>query len=174
MKRRAAAGILLILAIFIFYQTETAQGFQGIRTQAPQPGTGGNLYYYNERVNPFFPKLAPYYKTKGGYVTGNCTWYAWGRACEIAGKKLPHFFAGDAGTWWAQNKREQWYAWGSEPRRGAIVCYKTHVGIVERPKPLMISESGWSLGKKSDSIIFHCGTPWRGAEEIVGYIYVQD
>lgn len=174
MKKRAAAGILLLLAIFIFYQAEKNHDFQGIRTQPPQPGREGSIYYYNERTNPFFPEVAPYYKTTGGYVTGNCTWYTWGRVCEIAGKKLPHLFTGNAGTWWEQNKRKRWYAWGNEPRRGAIVCYKTHVGVVERPDPLMISESGWSLGKKTDSITFHCGAPWRGKEEIIGYIYVQN
>lgn len=174
MKRQAAAGILLILAIFIFYQTEWAQGVQGIRTQPPEPGDVGSIYYYSETVNPFFPRLAPYYKRQDSYVTGNCTWYAWGRACEMAGKKLPHFFAGDAGTWWEQNKRTQWYAFGQKPKRGAVVCYRTHVGVVERADPLMISESGWSLGKKTDSITFHCGAPWRGEEEILGYIYVQD
>lgn len=174
MKRRTAAGILMILAVFLFWNLNSSgRCAAGIRTVPPVKGENGTQYYYNKANNPFYPDVAPFRKTKDGYVTGNCTWYAWGRACEIAGEKLPHVFTGDAGTWWSKNKEENWYDYGSKPRCGAIICYKTHVGIVEQEKPLIISESGWEVSKNKNRLIFHCGEPWRSKEKPLGYIYVE-
>lgn len=173
MKQKTTAAFLLILAIFVFCHMKIPSASQAIRTYPPVQGSTGDQYYYNKDVNPFYPELAPYYKRADGYVTGNCTWYAWGRVCEIAGGKLPHMFTGDAGTWWKQNKTEGWYSYGSTPERGAIVCYRTHIAVVEQAEPLMVSESGWKLEKEKNSLIFNCGEPWRGQEEIIGYIYTQ-
>ncbi|MCB6994028.1 CHAP domain-containing protein [bacterium 210820-DFI.6.37] len=174
MKQRAAAGILLILAIFIFCgQIAARTPENGIRRQAPDKASRGGRFYYDEEMNPFYPKLAPYWKVKDGYINGNCTWYAWGRACEIAGKKLPHAFTGDAGTWWETNQREGWYPYGQEPKRGAVVCYRTHVAVVEQVSPLIVSESGWNVAKDRKNIVFHCGSPWRESETPKGYIYPE-
>lgn len=173
MRQRAAAGLLLILAIIAFYNITTWQKFQPIREHPPEKGAAGARFYYHEDMNPFYPDLAPYGKTTKGYITGNCTWYAWGRACEIAGRQLPHVFIGNAGTWWEQNRQRDWYPYGQEPKQGAIVCYATHVAIVEQAEPLLISESGWKVAKKKEAIHFNCGSPWNKKEEIVGYIYVN-
>lgn len=174
MKRRAAAAALLFLAIFVFYRLEAAKVPQIIRTQPPEQGGAGARFYYDSRINPYFPQFAPYHKTEDGYVTGNCTWYAWGRACEIAGRKLPHAFSGDAGAWWEQNQRERWYSCGKKPKRGAIACYSTHVAVVEQEKPLIVSESGWQVEPKRTEIRFNCGRPWRKEGEIRGYIYTGE
>lgn len=93
MKQRIAAGVLLLAAVFLFCSmAASSKQTAGIRVKAPEAEDSGAQYYYESTVNPFYPELAPYYEVKGGYITGNCTWYAWGRACEIAGRKLPHVF----------------------------------------------------------------------------------
>lgn len=94
MKQRVVAGALLIAAIFVFVGTLSGGQIQGIRGEAPSQHQIGEQFYYDSEINPFYPRMAPYYKLKGGYITGNCTWYAWGRACEIAGGKLPYVFTG--------------------------------------------------------------------------------
>ena len=170
-KKRSAAAFLLLLAILAFFHLETSRIPQPIRTQPPETGKAGSQFYYDSRINPFFPDFAPYAECEGGYVTGNCTWYAWGRACEMAGRKLPHPLSGNASSWWEQNQQEGWYSYGTKPRRGAIVCWKTHVAVVEREQPLIVSESGWQVEKKKGDIFFHCGKPWREESEIIGYIY---
>ncbi|MCI8645206.1 MAG: CHAP domain-containing protein [Firmicutes bacterium] len=174
MKRKAAAAALLLLAVFAFCRMEAAKVPQLIRTQPPEVGKAGERFYYDSSMNPYFPQFAPYHKTDDGYVTGNCTWYAWGRACELAGEKLPHTFTGDAGSWWEQNQKEKWYPYGKKPKRGAIACYETHAAVVEQEKPLMVSESGWQVDLKKTKIQFNCGRPWRTEGEIRGYIYVGD
>lgn len=174
MKQRIAAGILLVLAIFLFCSHMAAKKTESrIRFKAPEKAAQGSEYYYNESINPFYPELAPYCKVKDGYITGNCTWYAWGRACERAGGKLPYVFTGDAGTWWETNKKEGWYPYGNSPKPGAIVCYRTHVAVVEQIDPLMVSESGWTIEKEKNPIVFHWGRPWQAGEEPMGYIYVD-
>ena len=173
MKQRIAAGVLLLAAVFLFCSmAASSKQTAGIRVKAPEAEDSGAQYYYESTVNPFYPELAPYYEVKGGYITGNCTWYAWGRACEIAGRKLPHVFLGDAGTWWETNQKEGWYPYGSSPKRGAFACYETHVGIVEQVEPLLISESGWGVEKQRAPVVFHCGKPWHSKPK--GYIYPEE
>lgn len=179
MKRRAGAGLALVLAILAFYNLQLAAWQQWqpppfIREQPPEKGAAGAEFYYDSDMNPFYPDLAPYSKKEAGYVTGNCTWYAWGRACEIVGEKLPYAFTGNAGTWWNQNKEQGWYPYGHEAKRGAIACYETHVAVVEQADPLMVSESGWNVEKQKEAIAFHCGTPWHEGEAVVGYLYVGE
>lgn len=175
MKNRIIPILLLILSIFAFAVIHGPSGdFHAVRIKAPEKNAPGSCYYYDARYNPFYPDLAPYKKTDKGYVTGNCTWYAWGRACEIAGKKLAPELTSDAGNWWYINVKNNFYPYGSTPKRGAIICYETHVGVVEQSAPLRISESGWTVSPKKGPIVFHCGTPWRKNEDPLGYIYVLD
>ncbi len=176
MKQKAAAGLALVLAILAFYNLTVRQQWQQpqfIRERPPATGTAGAQFYYDRDMNPFYPDLAPYSKREKGYVTGNCTWYAWGRVCEIAGKKLPYAFIGNAGTWWEQNKKQGWYPYGHEPKRGAVVCYENHVAVVEQADPLIVSESGWDVAETKEPIAFNCGAPWHKDEKPMGYIYMQ-
>ena len=172
MKQKITAGILLLAAVFLFCSmTASSKQTDGIRIKAPEKKESGAWYYYESTVNPFYPAMAPYCRVNGGYITGNCTWYAWGRACEIAGQKLPYVFSGDAASWWDINRKEGWYPYGTSPKRGAIACYETHVGIVEQAEPLLISESGWTVEKQKTPIVFHCGKPWYSKPK--GYIYPE-
>lgn len=91
--------------------------------------------YYNAQDNEF-----PYY-------TGNCTWYAYGRAYEITGKKPT--FNGNANNFW--NNRDDYAGYGGidYPKVGAIACWGGnlgHVAVVEKVLAngnVVLSESSW-------------------------------
>lgn len=71
-KRRKVKPFGLILAIIMALQMMGTTAFAySARTTAP---VANNSYYYSS-ANPFY---------SAGF-TGNCTWYAWGRAYEILG-----------------------------------------------------------------------------------------
>ena len=102
-------------------------------------------WYWDKSVNPF-----PL-NSRGG----NCTWYAYGRFCEIAGKKIPMSSYGNAVTFYDSFPNCEK---GSTPQVGAIACWgygsptghPGHVAVVEEVKPngdIVCSNSGWS-GKK--------------------------
>lgn len=97
-----------------------------------------NNYYFNKASNALagtaFGPPSIYH---------NCTWYAYGRFNEIAGKtnRLP---AGDAGTWYDTYTGLK----GSTPKVGAIAVYSTHVGIVEKifnNGDILLSNSAFDL-----------------------------
>ncbi|MBQ6845145.1 MAG: InlB B-repeat-containing protein [Agathobacter sp.] len=96
--------------------------------------------YYNSTDNPFGT----------GNGTGNCTWYAFGRAYEILGEKP--VFRENAKEWW---KYREYYAGYStdvnQPRVGAIVVWGSsneygHVAVIEEILPdgrIVCSESSY-------------------------------
>lgn len=62
----------------------------------------------------------------------NCTWYAYGRFCEIAKKKVSGLPTGDARTWYGSWKGKK----GSTPQLGSVAVFSGgtygHVGVVEK------------------------------------------
>ena len=70
--------------------------------------------------NPYYHELNLYYRF--GLGMPNCTAYAYGRAYEILGSE-PMLCNGNAGEWWSYNMAVGAYAYGSEPRLGAIACW---------------------------------------------------
>ena len=105
--------------------------------------------------NFYKAKLSPPFTSGGKPIKGNCTWYAWGRAWELTGKKPTEAgFTGDACEWWNANKKAGKYEYGTEPRVGAIAVWKSslpnsdgcgHVAVVEKIEnnKIYISESMW-------------------------------
>lgn len=79
---------------------------------------------------------------------GNCTWYAYGRAWELLGKR-PALSVNGAHRWYGYNDG---YERGAEPKLGAVGCWSDdastvgHVAIVEAidGDNITFSESGWS------------------------------
>ena len=106
------------------------------RTTAPDKN---NAYYYSR--NPFY---------SAGYGMPNCTTYTFGRVYEWLGAK-PKLSRGSAGQWWWYNKNNRIYAYGSEPRLGAVACWDQwdetngHVAAVEAitADSISLSESFW-------------------------------
>lgn len=78
--------------------------------------------------SPEYNQLNPF--TSSGYK-GQCTWYAYGRALKVTGKKMP---LGNAAMW-IQNAKAMGYATGSQPSKNAVVVLAGnnfgHVAFVE-------------------------------------------
>jgi len=112
-------------------------------------------HYYSDQNLFYKIKLSPPFSSGGTLIKGNCTWYAWGRAWEITGKKPDDAgFIGNAYEWWEANKKSGKYQYGSKPRVGSIAVWKSdlsgsggsgHVAIVEKINDgkVYISESMW-------------------------------
>lgn len=155
--------------------TSSANGDLGfvVRTSAPEKD---NAYYYS-RANSFFPSYAPYPGTLD--ATGNCTWYAFGRAYEIL-KSRPNLSINGAGKWYDYNKNNRCYDYGSTPRQGAIVCWSNHVAVVEKVNTdgtILISESSYK-GYYPQGFLFRTRTvsasnPNNSGDTFYGYIYIK-
>jgi surface antigen len=131
-----------------------------------------NPYYYSDN-NVFY---------KYGYGMPNCTCYAWGRAYEITGT-VPDLCVYSAYLWYDYNIENGIYAYGSEPRPGAIACWvyssgtAGHVAVVERVEDGVITFSNSAYS----GIEFYTSTapvddPSDGRETWIfqGYIYLGD
>lgn len=151
------------------------------RTERP---SGKNAWFYSD-INPYFtqvglaPKPTP---VNGVYVTGNCTWYAWGRASEIAGEPLA-LGAYDPLGMYEDAKGSGRYRTGMTPAVGALCigysAYNPHVSVVERivGDQVFVSESGYEESLTwpgYDKINFHYGKleSWM-VGGVYGYIYVN-
>lgn len=107
-------------------------------------------YKPNSSKNPFAINPA---------TNGNCTWYAYGRFCEIAGKTIKRGKSGNAvdfydASYFPSCKR------GKTPKLGAIICWgygsakgnPGHVAVVEEIKgsgndlKIRVTHSGYSGG----------------------------
>lgn len=169
-----AAAVVLPLAV------EDSHAAFSPRTEMPEyTSQEGRTYYYTDN-NVFYKHgLGPnkkYLQGYEGYCTGNCTWYAYGRASEILGTAFNTSFRWSASSWWKINQEGNYYSYGSTPEIGAIACYSTHVAIVEDVvggEPY-VSESAWTISekkpKKASKLSFHYGTPWQ--KDLLGYIYI--
>ena len=175
-------SFLLAVTFVIPAMTDNSYASVSIRTSMPSyTSAAGKAYYYSDNNLFYKYNLGPdrqYNRSYGGYVVGNCTWYAYGRASEILGHPLNTAFRWSASEWWNTNKKGNYYPYGSTPKVGAIACYGTHVAIVEKVvngKPY-VSESGWKVSSSkpssASSLYFHYGTPWSSS--LKGYIYILD
>ncbi len=146
------------------------------------PPEEGNSWYYSD-VNPYYryPDLAPRADVKSGsYVIGNCAWYAWGRASEMAGKAVR--VDGSPDNMWA-TASSAGYQTGSEPQVGAICIGisngSPHASVVERVEGgrAIVSESAYrtaSTWPGYGQVVFHLGPVDEWTTSVWGYIYVQD
>lgn len=197
MKKNAISALLILFMIGALLapmgaspQEAAAASSFTIRTSMPKL-TDKNAKFYYSNLNRFWKagRLAPdfkYYKgimddgRTGGYVWGNCTWWAYSRASEVIGEPLNPNLRGNAGAWWSCNKKGNYYPYGSTPKAGAIVVYRTHVAFVEKVVngQIYVSESGWqtkTYGPSStDDFFFHYGKPWSSNGTPQGYIYVTE
>ena len=184
MKKVLSLSLALIMAVTLImpFTALKADAAISVRTSLPEYGSPeGDRYYYSDN-NVFYKyNYGPnkkYLSGHGGYIIGNCTWYAYGRASELLGKNLDTAFRYSASDWWSTNKNGNYYPYGSEPKVGAIACYSNHVAIVEKVENgrVYVSESGWTVSSKCPTsaldLRFHYGTPWVSNPK--GYIYILD
>jgi|GEM_PF-6274364 len=162
------SGVLLegfSSADFLRFTMPEEQTFT-IRTTVPDKD---NAYYY---ANNIF--------AQSGYGMPNCTAYAWGRAWELSGTKLPSgYFTGNAHKWWADNQNSGAFAYGSEPKPGAIAVWRStlpgsgncgHVAIVENivGGTVYVSESHYTGDRWFDY------RPIYATQYLAGYIYLLE
>ncbi len=184
MKKFVSAIVYAVFAIVLLYPLTAEEVHAAFTPRTSMPSytsEAGKAYYYTNNNVFYKHNLGPnrkYLKNYKGYCTGNCTWYAYGRASEILGEPLNTNFRWSASVWWETNKEGNYYPYGSKPKVGAIACYSTHVAIVEKVvdgKPY-VSESGWRISSakptSASKLRFHYGTPWEGTPK--GYIYITD
>ncbi len=130
------------------------------------------FYYSNENI---FNKI--------NYPMPNCTAYAWGRAFELLGT-LPNLSTGNAGRWYTYNINNGQYAYGCEPKLGAVAVWDKHdlvnghVAVVEvisdDRNMITVSESQWNklnfatYTYKSDS------SDHMSKYRFLGYMYIDD
>lgn len=158
-KRRKVKPFGLILAIIMALQMMGTTAFAySARTTAP---AANNSYYYSS-ANPFY---------SAGF-TGNCTWYAWGRAYEILGTS-PSLSRHDANTWYSYNASYGYYNYGTEPKVGAIACYfkngNNHVAVVEEITDGVAYVSEFNQGG-DHSFHYRIYNAWNAPPD--GYIYL--
>ena len=122
----------------------------------------------------------PYYSTKlnvyhqTGTPMPNCVAYAYGRIYEMNGE-APLITHGSACDWYSMNKRAGYYAYGQEPKVGAVACWSRHVAIVEsigEDGSVTVSESHWG-GTYFDVKTFKDMHSHYG-QTFYGYIYTYN
>ena len=144
-----------------------------------EPDLNDKHYYSNDNIFYKVKLSPPFKKSDGTAIKGNCTWYTWGRAWEITGKKpIEAGFTGNACEWWQANKSSGKYQYGSEPRVGAIAVWNSslpgsggcgHVAVVEKVENgnIYISESMWHGDCFAYKEIY-------STEYLCGYIYLDE
>ncbi len=176
----------------------TAPAGFAARTTRPD---SANPYYYDRTYNIYYKynSLAPtgkkYYgkKKNAHFVTGNCTWYACGRAMEIVAaaggdiNKVKAIFGGDPVGIYHANVTKGVFAYGTEPRVGALAIFnygaggEAHIAVVEDVVGNIpfVSESGYTVSKKKpnaekSNIVFEYQSiyNWAGGRYLLGYIYL--
>lgn len=132
-----------------------------------------------DRSNAYYYELNLYYNF--GLGMPNCTAYAYGRAYEIL-KSEPNLSRWNAGRWWFDNIASGAYAYGSEPRLGAIACwddynaYSGHVAVVEEinGERVTLSESHYGGGYFYVVEMNADSSDHATGRRFLGYIYIDE
>jgi surface antigen len=121
-----------------------------------------------------YPSL---WRGSGGYLIGQCTWYAMNRRPDLSGK-----VEGNAGSWY-EAARKHGLAVGATPAPGAVAVwfYKSkaapaygHVAIVDEVGPggrsVEVQDSNWQIPYPGPELTYH--QHWVSGEYMPnGYIY---
>lgn len=173
--------VILIAMVLIFTCSFNAFG-KSVNEFIPRNSAPGlNETYYCQPNNLF----------SNGNGVGNCTWYAYGRAYEILGKKP--VFNGNAKQWWQFKDSYKGNGDVNSPRVGSIAVWGSnndygHVAVVEKvyeDGSVDLSESSWGgvwhnnyqyWGKKTYSKYGILNYPDGNGKVMgfLGYIYLLD
>ena len=110
-------SFLILITAFPVTASAQADGFEPRLTSPDRSNP-----YYNSELNVY---------SQTGYGMPNCVAYVFGRIYEITGEE-PLITRGSAGEWWSINKKNGYYAYGQEPKLGAVACWSNHVAVVEK------------------------------------------
>lgn len=133
------------------------------------------------KSNPYYYSVANVFY-EYGWGMPNCTCYAWGRAYEILGHE-PDLCMYSAHRWYDYNLQYGFYPCGTEPKLGAIACWKYssgnsgHVAVVEKiaDGKVTLSNSAYS-GTEFYTYTAPISDPSGGRKDWIfqGYIYIGD
>ena len=173
----------------------TASTPKGYVKRTTRPAAS-NKYYYNKNWNTYYAynSLAPTGKKDGSgrYVTGNCTWYAVGRAMEITAQmggnvtKVKWALGAGDPVGIFKTAKKNGLKTGTTPKVGSLVVFNygsdgnAHIAVVEAIQNgvVYVSESGFAYGTKPNAkrtnIVFKYQNinNWAGGRKVLGYIYL--
>ena len=150
------------------------------RTSAPE---AGNKWYYSD-LNPYYRYRSNGYAPYGGaydgnhYCTGNCTWYAWGRAAEVMGES-PDLGQWDSVDTWEYVLEPGKYQTSSVPRAHSLAIYEGHSAYVEdvlSDGSFIVSESHYTEmsywpGYQNVALTYGRSIS-QGYRTLIGFIYL--
>lgn len=163
-----------------------------------QSGTVSNmrtsLTYMEVHSIPWYSSQSPFSGDIGldklrGDRGGNCTAYAWGRRCELEGKRTELGTYGNACTWYGREVSSGIYKCGQTAKVGAVCCWSYnaeggnpgHVAVIEKINTdgsIVVSNSAYGSGT-GRPILFYLTTYGSETElktafyKFNGYIYME-
>ncbi len=153
-----------------------------------------SLTYAEVHSIPWYSSKSPFSGDIGldklsGDRGGNCTAYAWGRRCELEGKRTQLGTYGNACTWYDREVAAGIYKCGQTAKVGAVCCWSYnaeggnpgHVAVIEKINTdgsIVVSNSAYGSGT-GRPILFYLTTYGSETElksafyKFNGYIYME-
>ncbi|MDO5560720.1 MAG: CHAP domain-containing protein [Oscillospiraceae bacterium] len=167
-------SIIILLSNTTTIHAFTADNYVSRLTEPSNDTSAEEYRYYYSNENAF---------ASIGYGIPNCTAYAWGRAFELLGEK-PKLTNGNAGRWYTYNINNGYYAYGSQPKLGAVACWDNydningHVAVVEQVHTesgfITTSESQWQQLSFALYTYQNDSSDHMSRYRFLGYIYIDD
>ena len=171
--------ISLVLSIIMVLSMFTGMAVTNVSAVSFTPRLTAPDYNNPYYIHTSYGGLNSCIHISGGSCLPNCVGYAWGRAYEILGT-IPNLARTNANTWYSYNINNGYYAYGSTPKVGAIMCWTGgteggHVAVVEKIENgvITISESNYGGAR----FVVKSGTQSEieaHARNFQGYIYLGD
>lgn len=153
-----------------------------------------SLTYAEVHSIPWYSSASPFSGDIGldklsGDRGGNCTAYAWGRRCELEGKRTQLGTYGNACTWYDREVAAGIYKCGQTAKAGAVCCWSYnaeggnpgHVAVIEKINTdgsIIVSNSAYGSGT-GRPVLFYLTTYGSETElksafyKFNGYIYME-
>ena len=169
LKKFIVSFLAITLAVLTSFVNGTyqlkAKTYFFARSSAPSKS---DFHYYSDQ-NIYY---------KYDYGMPNCTAYAWGRAYEILAEP-PQLSTGMAKEWYDYNTKHHYYAYGSIPKVGSVMCWNGdwggHVAIVEKIEGEYLTISNSSYGGEAfytqTNTFAYLKTYYPGFQ---GFLYLHD
>lgn len=176
---------------------DTSGPVVGTVKQPRLEGTATELTYKEVNRSPWYSGYvssngSPFVGDNGldrirGDRGGNCTAYAWGRRCELEGRRTDLGSMGDAYCWYIRELESGIYKCGQKAKVGAVVCWSYgtgvngHVAIIEQiNKDGSIVTSNSAYGSTTGIPILFYNVTYENEQALKsaytifqGYIYLE-
>lgn len=117
-------------------------------------------------------------KTNAEYTSVGCTWFAGARACELTGIETPYVYTGQ--SWYNSVYANFGYTRGQTIRAKSLVCYTSHIAVVEQVNGDMVTISEGGSTYYSNEASGYCVIKTMSISELqssrggdwIGYVYL--